>query len=286
MKIGIVGAGPAGLTLAKYLDADVYEREKELAVKPCSWVVLSTDEIKLRRDEILFKIRKYRIYLDYKLIHEVNSNEPFAYIIDKKKFLERLSDGVNVMFNSYAIIHKNKIIVNGKEITYDKIIDARGYQALPPSFTVPAIQYDTDFKTEEDTLNSYFFSDFVGYGWIFPGKYGAKIGIGGDTSFNVLLDRLNYLLKGKKLNYGVARISISGLKPYTRRVGESAGAVFPITGEGIRASIIHARLIGKHRKITSSRLYKIISIQTNIINNAKRSKKPGEEISRIFLGKK
>jgi flavin-dependent dehydrogenase len=283
--IGIIGAGPAGLTLGNQLKEDVvvYEREKDLAVKPCSWVVLSNG-IKFRKNEILFKIRKYRIYLDNKLIHEVQSDAPFAYIIDKKRFLERLSDGINIIFNSYAVIHKNKVISNGKEITYDKIFDARGYQALPASFTVPAIQYDTDFKAEEDTLNSYFFSDFIGYGWVFPGKYGAKIGIGGDKNFKVLLDRLSYLLKGRKINYGVARISISGLKH--SGVGEAAGAVFPITGEGIRASIIHAKLISKNEDVSKSSLYRIIKEQINIINEAKKRKKPGEYISRVFVGKK
>ncbi len=113
--IGIIGAGPAGLTLANQLKEDVvvYEREKDLAVKPCSWVVLYNG-IKFRKNEILFKIRKYRIYLDNKLIHEVQSDAPFAYIIDKKRFLERLSDGINIIFNSYAVIHKNKVISNGK----------------------------------------------------------------------------------------------------------------------------------------------------------------------------
>ncbi len=86
-----------------------------------------------------------------------------------------------------------------------------------------------------------------------------------------------------KINYGVARISISGLKH--SGVGEAAGAVFPITGEGIRASIIHAKLISKNEDVSKSSLYRIIKEQINIINEAKNGKKPGEYISRVFVGK-
>ncbi|AWR96979.1 NAD(P)/FAD-dependent oxidoreductase [Acidianus sulfidivorans JP7] len=285
MRVGIVGAGPAGLTFARFFDdAEVYEREKYFAVKPCSWVVLSTDEINFKKEEILFKIKRYRIYLDNKLVHELESDEPFAYIINKRKFLERLAEGINVKFNSYAKIHNNKIISGGNEKNYDLVIDARGYQALDQSLTVPAIQYETDYHTEDDTLNAYFYSDFIGYGWVFPSESGAKIGIGGNTNFNLLFSRLEKLMHGHKLMKGIARISMSGLRDYG--IGEAAGAVFPITGEGIRSSVIHARLVAEKQDIKKTYLYKIISQQMKIIESAKKSQFPGKEIVKIFVGQR
>ncbi|EZQ12170.1 hypothetical protein CM19_00095 [Candidatus Acidianus copahuensis] len=124
----------------------------------------------------------------------------------------------------------------------------------------------------------------------FPGPQGSRIGIGGDAPFQVLNERLNYLLKGEKLSYGVARISIGGIREGSY-VGEAGGAVFPITGEGIRPSIMHAYLMSKVIKgespniIKSSILNKIINAHLDFINKAKNTEHPGSKIVQIFMGK-
>ncbi|WP_238026787.1 NAD(P)/FAD-dependent oxidoreductase [Metallosphaera javensis (ex Hofmann et al. 2022)] len=284
MKIAVVGAGPAGLFLARNLKEDVvvYEREKRLGTKPCSWVVLSSVEDLLLRNEILFKITGYRIFLDNKLIHEVHSSEPFAYIIDKPRFLERLSEGVEIRWEK-GEIRGNE--VNG--IRYDLVVDARGYQALSHD-TVQAIQYDTTYHAEENVLNSYFYSDFVGYGWVFPGPHGARIGIGGEAPFTVLRERLNSLLAGEKVSYGVARISMGGLK-LGNAVGEAGGAVFPITGEGIRPSLMHAELVarriaGEEVDLRNSSLFRIMNAHLKVVEEARKREKPGEYVSKVFMG--
>ncbi|MCH1772140.1 MULTISPECIES: NAD(P)/FAD-dependent oxidoreductase [Metallosphaera] len=284
MKVGIVGAGPAGLFLAQKLgeDAVVYERERRLGVKPCSWVVLSSIEDLITQDEILFKITGYRIFLDNKLIHEVHSKEPFAYIIDKPRFLERLSEGVEIKWER-GVIKGDEI--NG--VKYDVIVDARGYQALSQD-TVLATQYDTTYHAEENVLNSYFYSDFVGYGWVFPGPHGARIGIGGEAPFHVLRERLNSILAGEKVGYGVARISMGGLRQ-GNFVGEAGGAVFPITGEGIRPSLMHAelmyrKLVGEDVDVRNSSLFRIMNAHLKVVEEARKSERPGEYVSRVFMG--
>ncbi|MGC9105055.1 MAG: NAD(P)/FAD-dependent oxidoreductase [Thermoprotei archaeon] len=288
MKIAVIGAGPAGLTLARALEGEVvvYERERSLASKPCSWVVLDTGEVPLRRREILFKIKRYRIFLDGRLIHELESKRPFAYVIDKREFLERLAEGLEVRMGFYAMIKGNAVISNGREEKYDAVYDARGYQALDPSDTALAIQYETDYRAEEDTLNTYFFSDITGYAWVFPGPYGARIGIGGKAGYDELVGRLKKLLLGNVVKYGVARVSMGGLKVSKYKVGEAAGAVMPITGEGIRPSIVHARLIARGNDVTKSALYRAISAQVEVMREAEGTGRPGEVISKVFIGNK
>jgi flavin-dependent dehydrogenase len=98
----------------------------------------------------------------------------------------------------------------------------------------------------------------VGYAWIFPlNERSVKVGIGGlnidvEKLEAMLQDILNkYSLKGKIVKREGAPIDMGGLKPewgiageggpYV--VGEAIGAVMPITGEGIRPSVITAHTL-------------------------------------------
>ena len=100
------------------------------------------------------------------------------------------------------------------------------------------------------------FSDVRGYGWIIPKVNGVvNVGFGGlNVNPRMVLKRmmkiLPWLRNGKTLQEAGAPIPVSGLidKPISDKliaIGDIAGSVFPLSGEGIRPSIIMAKYISQ-----------------------------------------
>ena len=301
MEIAIVGAGPAGLSLAWFLkgtkhNATVYEALDDVGKKPCAWGLISGIEslVPLSKESIISEIKGFRIYLNDKLIHDIRSRQTLGYIINKPLFLRNLAEKVDVKLNSKVVKKDGIYLVNGEKINADKIVIANGHYELPKDHTIPAIQYLTDYKTDPEVVEFYFYSDLLGYAWVFPDENGSKIGIGGWADISFLKERLNRLVKGKIHMFHGARVSDFGIEENRLNegiyVGEALGTVYPLTGEGIRPSILSSKIYadslleGKDfsKEFKSSKLYFTIQAQAKIIHSVKKGIMSLGGLSRIL----
>lgn len=294
MEVAIVGAGPAGLSLAWFLKgtkytATVYEALDDVGKKPCAWGLMSGVEslLPITKDSIISEIKGFRIYLNDKLIHDVRGKQTLGYIINKPLFLKHLAERLNVEFNS-KVIRKREggkeeyYLVNGEKINADKVVISNGHYELPKEHTVPAIQYITDYKIDPEVVEFYFYSDLLGYAWIFPDDKGSKIGIGGYADISFLKERLSKLVKGKVFTFHGARVSDYGIDELRLKektyVGEALGTVYPLTGEGIRPSILSSKIYADSlledkdfvKEFKASKLYFTIQAQAKIIDSVKK----------------
>jgi len=205
-----------------------------------------------------------------------------GYIINKPLFLKILSENVDVRLNSKVISKEGKILVNGKEAEADKVIFANGHYSLPSETTIPAIQYITDYSIDPEIVEMYFYSDLLGYGWVFPEEGGSKIGIGGYATVDFLKEKLKPLVRGKIKGFQGARVNDYGVleeRLNGEYVGEALGTVYAVTGEGIRPSIISSKILAESllenkdfkEEFKKSRLYSSLKTHSNVIRSAKKS---------------
>ena len=254
--IHIVGVGPAGASLAYYLKDEFkvrgYEMRKSSGAKPCAWAVPRSLKkyIKIPEEAILNEIHGQKIYLNNELLGENYQRLPQGYILNKPAFIKWLLDGVDVKLGKpikfkeqepelrtrdgdIAVIATGSIFHNEskwKFLTYQYILK--------------------DAKIEDDVIEIRFYTDFVGYIWVFPRENKANVGIGGFLSHDELKARLDSFIKNdERFRYTKierkegAHIYAGGIKGelYNFKypvIGEALGAVYPLTGEGIRPSII------------------------------------------------
>jgi flavin-dependent dehydrogenase len=303
MRVAVIGGGPAGLSLAYFLkgyrkfETVIYEGLNSLGEKPCAWGLLRGIEnlVPLSKDVIISKIKKFKIYLDNKLITEYSSSHELGYIIDKPLFLSKLAEGLDIKYNSRVICKNNTCFSNNKKIDFDKIIFANGHYSLSSSDTIPAIQYISDFNQDPEVVEFYFFSNLLGYGWIFPDREGSKIGIGGWASIEYLKALLNSFVKGRISKFHGAKVADTGIIETRfnseKYIGEALGTVYAITGEGIRPSIISAKIMADSliynksfsSEFKKSKLFWALKIHANIIKTAKSVKDGPRKLSEILL---
>lgn len=284
MRIAIVGAGPAGLSMAYFLkgikrfETTVYESLPEPGIKPCAWGLITgiEDIIPIPKETIISEIKAFRIYLDNKLIFDIRTNNKLGYIIDKPLFLKRLSENVNTQFNSKVTQKNGKYFVNDKPLEADKVIIANGHYSVDKSMTIPAIQYITDYEIDKETVEFYFYSGLLGYAWIFPDREGSKIGIGGYAEIPELKERVKGILKGRIKKFHGARVSDHGIiedRLDGNYIGEALGAVYAVTGEGIRPSILSSKILADsminnkdfRKEFKKSKLYFTLNWHAKII---------------------
>ncbi len=286
----IVGAGPAGASLAYFLSlkgyrVTVYDMAPRPATRPCGQLVpVQVEELIRIPDEIvLAEVRGYRVYLDGKLIGEKHGVK-LGYVIDKRRLLENLLEQADRRFRVHVSVERAV-----KEMKWrEAFVIATGVYWWREGDKILAVQARYKLRDrEEDVVEIMFDSSLVGYYWVFPlGKGIFEIGVGGYASYNELVSRLERFAK----SLGAERVSeIAGspiyvggavpeaLRSRTPRIGEAAGFVYPISGEGIRPSIASAKaysnamLKGVDPVAQLKNVIRWIRMQRTLLDTVKRS---------------
>ncbi len=255
MKIIIYGAGPAGLNCAYWASKEghsvrVYEKRKELGIKPCGEAIpeeaLLFTPLK-KGDFICNEIKRCLFYLGWSFVREVRGFLS-GYIIDKRSFLRELMEEAEA---------EGAKVVLGKVPSpedFDLIVDATGNPgSIARSFfdysgyrSAPALQcYCACAEAlPEDAINLFILP--YGYAWIFPRRDLYNVGVGGFAGIETLSKDLGVLLKrfNLKVIRGIRRGIFSTGGPLRKIqsknvvvAGEAAGMVMPFTGEGIRYAL-------------------------------------------------
>ncbi|WP_292319781.1 NAD(P)-binding protein [Caldisphaera sp.] len=258
-EYSIIGSGPAGAAAAYMLSKNgykvkVYEANKRLAMKPCGLGVPSVKDlpIKIQKQYIVQTINGVTMYVDDVIVLD-KENFLEGYILDKENFLESLiiESGSELIKNSGFNPLKNSIKENGNIKEINSAIIAGGF-AFYSGEKINAIQTIVSSKSLEGLkkLIIFFDTDIVGYYWIFPAGDEIEVGVGGYRNVEELTKLLNKFienneyLRGSKVISPIkgAEIAVGGVNldfDYKfPKIGEAAGFVLPLTGEGIRPSLI------------------------------------------------
>jgi len=259
----VVGAGPAGAAFTYYASSKGYRvKVYDLHIpgtKPCGWAVpLQIKKyINIPGEYILTEIRGFKIFLDGKMVKE-ERGELWGYIVDKPGFL-------NYLIESAELVKKPTILDQSslKPLRKDDYKDPHSTIIAVGSIGAPRLGTDyinavqqiirVQRSIDTDIIEIWFDSNLVGYYWVFPrGTNVADIGVGGYGSFEEFRRRLAVFakkrfrdpeplspIKGARINIGGVNTSLF-LRDEFPVIGEAAGFVYPITGEGIRPSIASA----------------------------------------------
>jgi flavin-dependent dehydrogenase len=259
-SIGIAGLGPAGAYLGALLQdkAEIFEAQKEERfTSVCAWgtgYYRMKDLIKqtgLNFDEyILHKGKKILVGWKGKLI------EFDAYglsTFDKPRLLKDLSKNTRVHFGF-------RVDRGYLESRYILAVDATGPNRTllgKPSkdFLVPTIEYKVKF--ENPPFDDFYiepFSGYSGYLWYFPLSEKEYFVGAGDVYLNHEERVLEFIKKhggkiveGSRKGKAIRLLPTEYMEPLYHMnavaIGEAAGAVYPLLGEGILPSMISAKIL-------------------------------------------
>lgn len=204
------------------------------------------------------------LYLEYEHIADIKT-KGLTYLVDRFEFDNYLVDeykkkGGELLEGSRVceIDDKNKIITlsNNEKIHFKYIIGADGAAGFTKSLVdknyTPngfCLQVEVDRKSynyESNNMSLYYGVIPQGYGWIFPKKNTLTVGFGGDydKKLNYHEEFANFLhklgidydkseFKGAFLPFGEYISNPINKDKSILLVGDAAGLVDPITGEGI-----------------------------------------------------
>ncbi len=264
-RVNIIGAGPAGASLAFYLKdsgykVTIFNSQRKPGLKPCGWAVPASIKnlLPLPSDYIISRIRGHRVFIDDRLVMEEETDRDWGYIINKPAWLEYL-------IRESGAIYRNES-VRGK-IPYGTNVIATGVAwEKAPKERINAVQVliDNIDWPYTDRVEVWFYTSFVGYFWVFPhNEKRIDVGVGGYGEFTELKEMLYSFINkhpiismesGKKI--GVlkgAQLVATGIVPElliqdenTFVTGEAAGGVYPLSGEGIRPSVMMSKALADH----------------------------------------
>ena len=249
-EVCILGAGVAGSVLAYLLSEqgvgvrvyDMWERY----VKPCGeaiplWLLDVIEKHGLPRPRILNTIKRYVIVdSNGKIIRDVEFKEPLWAIIDKSEWINKLRDRVDIIVTPVRVYPRRGVVV-----------DARGPFSSRGGKIVVWRAYGVTKNLADD--EAYIVIDWsrgVGLAWVFP--HGDKANFGGGfagisepRAYSVkLLSKAGLITAMKTVDeaYSIITIPPHIALGYSNvvRVGEAAGLVMSLGGEGIRPAVLSA----------------------------------------------
>ncbi|MCI4396504.1 MAG: hypothetical protein JHC28_02985 [Thermoprotei archaeon] len=250
--IAVIGGGPSGSSfslvllsrLGAEIDLRIYDGECPYR-KPCGEALLNLNmEIYDVDPPIAEEIRDFHVAICGELIAERHFSSPAWFIINKQEWVESMRAEVKKMGGRLICSR-----VRPTEMISSLVIDARGPFAEGKR-RIPIARAIVEGKEPFSGVLMDFDPDNVGFYWIFPSKGKVlNVGYGSLNVKNPIPFVLSYT-KRKVKDAKIREISTSVISLESPRprhfhsiyaIGEAAGTVFPLTGEGIRPSVIHSR---------------------------------------------
>lgn len=281
----VVGAGPAGLTVARYcaaygLDVVVIERKESLgSVVRCGEYLASNEEIleMFPRAYDLEELHRsvegcVRREFDTFSIHSPKGRRyivPFkGMTIDRPEFERNLAaaaerKGAEILLDTHARSVSGEEVVTSKGAVRGRIVVgadgpssrvARGVGLPRPAQLYRAVTTFVGGRIPEDAALYFGRLSPGAYAWIFPKNGTANAGLGVWERFDgSLSDLLRSWLRGMGVTWQAIRgklVPATGpVSPTQRRnvliVGDAAGHVIPTTGGGVQTAMICAREAAK-----------------------------------------
>ncbi len=292
----IIGGGPAGagaaVAAAKAgFKPVIYEVHDRLAVKPCGRGIPVVGDLWFARipgDAVLNRIKSAVMFINGEFLFELRGVFE-GYIVDKARLLEAVitSSGGEIMFRSRFLKDKGSIKTPRGEVKPVRGVFAGGHPYYE-GLTIGAVQWilRNNRLSESETLEIYFDTELMGYYYVFPhGQGEIEVGVGGFEDLARLRARLERFIKSRedlasaeRVKLEGARIALGGLRlgwmSGLVKAGESAGFVLPLTGEGIRPSMISgfiaARALAEGRdpvrELERSSIARAIRVQKAILD--------------------
>ncbi len=266
MLVGIVGAGPAGSVLARELGPSAilfdhsHPREKPcgggLTPKVYNYLDIPDKLVlaRMNRAEIIYGKHKHTIK-----IPEILSVDRQAF--DYWLLKEAVSSGAEFIPERVVGVHKRDttwIIQTDKgEYTVDFLVGADGagslvrHSLIGPHEDV-AVAMESSWRYNSDAMQLFFYPNLVGYAWAFPKAGYTNVGIGalaGNANVSKLEELVTTQFPGlsrdKLLRWALPMSSKrSGYNDFAL-IGDAAGHVNPISGEGISYAIRDALLLAR-----------------------------------------
>ena len=301
----VVGGGPGGVAAAHFLSEEGFkvvlaEQRPRLGSKPCGGGVPYHINMimPLPSDSIKNTIKSMTLHFNMREAGSWYAGKTIFYMIDRSVYLEHFSTNFDVELKTPVKINDKFATFKNSKVELSKVIIATGYswRMKEREMLAQTIQYYFEGVKVDDPSNIdfYFFDDLVGYAWVFPyGDNEVKVGIGGlgvtvpelQARLDKLVEALNFD-KSKITRIDGAPIDMGGIKlewatDPTYVVGEALGAVMPLTGEGIRPSILTAKSLAysiSHNKdykkvLKDLKIYKVGTQQVKILKKVKKDKK-------------
>lgn len=294
----IIGGGPAGAAAAVAFrrlgyEVTVYEYSRRLASKPCGYGIPDLNDLPfpLPRASLGLKVKSVKLYVDGHLAVEMDSIID-GYIVDKREMLEALilESGAELRLGARYNPSINKIKDGGKVVDPGKAVLAAGsafYRGEKINAVETHVRANGDIPS--DGMEIYFDTRLLGYYWVFPSlKADAQVGVGGYESPHRLRELLiRFIDRDPRISSITedvigAPIAVGGLDVRWMRegmitVGEAAGFVLPLTGEGIRPSMISgytaASILARNgdpiNHLRRLRISKAIEIHRRILDRVK-----------------
>jgi flavin-dependent dehydrogenase len=217
------------------------------------------NKVTIVNNDIMFEIKDINTYSLYR--KELDDFVLNSYIKHGGEILD------NVTYDSLDF-DNNVIKIGNEEYSFDNVVGADGiFSQL--RFDITKRRQKNNFALEilddnikEQTVNITFMNNFKGYGWVIPNKDHTLIGIGNvvgnskiDDDIDEYLDKLkikNVKKRGAFLPRG-NDIFLS-YKSNVFFIGDSAGLISPITGEGIYYALYSAYILSKNMNFKYSKI--------------------------------
>jgi len=269
LRIAVLGGGVSGAafalaaSVASGLDIVVYELHQEYT-KPCGEAVpVEVERASPVELHVLSEIKKFEFRVQGETLAQVSFRRPIWYIIDKKSWVgsmlaEAARRGARVLKGRYDQCACTK--------SADIVVEARGPFAPNGLRKLHIARAIARAEWDEELAVLDYEPVKIGFSWIFPygkGRVNAGVSVLGVKNPQSILSRLlrDRLKVAKVDDTRTSLITVDGPALSARGrcfpIGEAAGLVHALSGEGIRPSLYHALSFARElvRGESASRAY-------------------------------